>query len=104
MTSLLALALLALVLGLALRFDPLVYVFYALVGVVVVNRLWLRRSLGALRAERSIGRDRAVADSDSSAFLGDRVAVRLTLRNERWLPVAWASLDDLVPNGLHTIS
>lgn len=103
MAGLLALALLALVLGLALRFEPLVYLFYGLVGVYLVNRIWLGRSLGALRGERAIGQERASADSDSSAFLGDRLPVTIELRNDSWLPVAWAVVQDQLPAGLHTV-
>jgi uncharacterized protein (DUF58 family) len=103
MAGLLALALLALVLGLALRFEPLVYLFYGLVGVYLVNRLWLGRSLGALRGTRTVGQERAGGGSDASAFLGDRVPVTVQVRNDGWLPIAWVLVQEQVPAGLQTV-
>jgi hypothetical protein len=103
MTGLLALGLLALVIGLALRFEPLVYLFYALVGIYLSNRLWLHRSLRAVRGGRVIGRGRDRGDSDTSAFLGDRVEVALPLRNEGLLPVAWTVVEEGLPPGLRAV-
>lgn len=103
MAGLLAIALLALIIGLALRFEPLVYLFYALVGVYLANRLWLGRSLRALRGSRVIGRARAHGDSDTSAFLGDRVEVTLSVRNDGVLPLAWAIVEEQLPPGLRSV-
>jgi uncharacterized protein (DUF58 family) len=103
MAGLLAVALLALIAGLALRFEPLVYLFYALVGVYLANRFWLGRSLRALRGGRVIGRDRERGDSDTSAFLGDRVEVTLPLRNDGLLPLAWAVVEEHLPPGLRSV-
>jgi uncharacterized protein (DUF58 family) len=106
MAGLLVLALVALVIGLAMRFDPLVYIFYVLVGLYVTNRFWLRRSLGALRGRRVLGTGRTsgLADaSDTSAFLGDRVEATLEIRNTSLLPIAWVTLDEYLPPALRPI-
>jgi uncharacterized protein (DUF58 family) len=86
-----------------LRFDPLVYLFYALVGVYLANRFWLRRSLRSLRATRVIGGGRGAGGSDTSAFLGDRVDATLNLRNDGLLPVAWTMIEEHLPPGLRAI-
>jgi uncharacterized protein (DUF58 family) len=101
MTGLLAVALLALILGLGLRFEPLVYLFYALVGVYIVNRFWLSRSLRALRGRRLIGQ--SSAGSDHSAFLGDRLTVTVQIRNSGLLPVAWLTLTETLPAALRPV-
>ena len=101
MAGLLVLALLALILGLGLRFDPLVYLFYVLVGIFLANRLWLRRSMRALRAHRRLGDSSAA--SDSSAFLGDRLEVTLAVENSGLLPVAWTALTENLPGALRPV-
>ena len=106
MAGLLVLALLALITGLALRFDPLVYLFYALVGVFVANRLWMGRSLQALRGQRYLGTAIPRSGdgmSDSSAFLGDRLEVSLELRNNGLLPLAWATIEERLPHALRSV-
>lgn len=106
MTGLLLLALLALTLGLALRTDPLVYLAYVLAGTFLVNRFWLARSRRALSAERTINvasDQRPVGASDTSAFIGDRATVTLTIVNRGWLPVAWGVVRERLPTGLRSV-
>jgi uncharacterized protein (DUF58 family) len=106
MAGLLAIALLALLLGLALRYDPLVYLFYVLVGIFLLNRLWLRRSRRALRGRRQLsisGGGRPAGGSDHSAFIGDRVTVTIEIVNQGRLPLAWAAVRERLPTALRPV-
>ena len=68
----------------------LAYAMYALLGVMLVSRL-LARQLG----REPLGR-RASATA-SSADVGDKVAVVVTVDERGALPVAWVLVEDLLP-------
>lgn len=106
MNELLILALLALFIGLAARFDPLVYFFYVLVGIYLVNRFWLQRSRQALTAQRTLSSsagERLPGASDTSAFLGDRVEVTLEIINRGMWPIAWLIATERLPTALRPV-
>src|SRR5919201_1479700 len=81
--------LLMLLAALLLESGLLAYATYVLLGLLVLSR-WLARSwVGNLSASRACERQ--------TAEVGDRVAVRVTVRNGGWLPVPWVLLEDLLP-------
>src|SRR3954469_10903575 len=102
--------LLTLLAALLLESGLLAYAMYVLLGLLLLSR-WLARTwignLSASRGFRLAGRDDeppAGADAPSAnrpvgltAEIGDRVAVRLTVRNDGRLPVPWVLLEDLLP-------
>jgi uncharacterized protein (DUF58 family) len=71
-------------------FFTVVYLFFA---VYVLSRLWTRLATDQLHAER-LFRDRA--------FSGDQARMRITVRNEGWLPVPWVHVHESLPVELST--
>jgi uncharacterized protein (DUF58 family) len=81
--------LLMLLAALLLESGLLAYATYVLLGLLVLSR-WLARSwVGNLSARRTC--------DQKTAEIGDRVAVRVLVRNGGWLPVPWVLLEDLLP-------
>jgi uncharacterized repeat protein (TIGR01451 family) len=75
--------------ALVLQSGLLAYAMYVLLGLMIVSRLLARGSLDRLAAERSCKR--------STAEIGDKVTVSVTVRNGGRLPVPWVLLEDLLP-------
>jgi uncharacterized protein (DUF58 family) len=71
-------------------FFTIVYLFFA---VYLLSRLWTGRALGRLQSERSFV---------NRAFSGDQVRMRLTVRNDGWLPVPWVRVHESLPVELST--
>ena len=91
--------------GLLLQSSLLVYAAYVLAGLLLGVRWWTRNGIEALQATRTLrplGTD-ALPDrqrDDGLALeIGERVSVRLVVRNNRWLPVPWVLLEDALPGG-----
>jgi uncharacterized protein (DUF58 family) len=84
---LLALLLVALI----LRVEFFLTILFLLVGIRVLSTLWMRRAVRQIAGER-----RYV----NRAFTGDRVEVRLTVRNGGWLPLLWVEVDESLPVNL----
>jgi uncharacterized protein (DUF58 family) len=97
--------------ALLLESGLLAYAMYVLLGLLVVSR-WLARKwidgLSATRTCRMVNADPLkMLDAPGgegrpigfTADIGDRVAVRLTVRNAGRLPVPWVLLEDLLPRG-----
>jgi uncharacterized repeat protein (TIGR01451 family) len=82
-------AALILVAALILQSGLLAYSMYVLFGVLVVSRLLARSWIGGLRATREC--------ETTTAEIGDRVSVRVTVRNEGKLPIPWVLIEDLLP-------
>jgi uncharacterized protein (DUF58 family) len=95
--------------ALLLESGLLAYATYVLLGLLVVSRWLARNWIGALSATRACrmvnadalktleapgGEGRPIG---FTADIGDRVAVRLTVRNAGRLPVPWVLLEDLLP-------
>lgn len=84
--SLLILVLLAL--ALLLRIDFIFYIIYVIAGIYAWS-LWLTpRAFSKLRVSRAF---------NDHAFHGERVTVKVTLRNEGRLPVPWIQAVESVP-------
>jgi uncharacterized protein (DUF58 family) len=95
--------------ALLLESGLLAYAMYVLLGLLVISR-WLARNwiggLSATRVCRMVNADTLkMLDAPGGegrpigfvADIGDRVAVRLTVRNAGRLPVPWVLLEDLLP-------
>ncbi|MDX1689325.1 MAG: hypothetical protein R3248_15185, partial [Candidatus Promineifilaceae bacterium] len=88
MSELSLLILVLLLLALLLQVDFIFYIIYVIVGIYVWS-LWLTpRAFRKLRVERSF---------NDHAFLGERVTVAVTLRNEGRLPLPWIQAVESVP-------
>jgi uncharacterized protein (DUF58 family) len=71
--------------------DYFFYLLYALFGIVVLGRLWARRSLTSVVLARR---------HDARIFLGQSTEVELEVANRSWLPVLWMRVQDNVPSDL----
>src|SRR5207248_1630772 len=96
-------ALLLLLAALALESGLLAYAMYVLLGLLVLARFLARSWVGSLAAERTVkkagARDDEPADHPDGLALeiGERVAVRLVVRNAGALPIPWVLLEDALP-------
>jgi len=79
------------VLAALLRIDFFFTLLYLFVGVYIVSRFWLRRSLTQLHVTRKL---------EQRAFLGDRITVTVTLKNLRRLPIPWLVITETYPVAL----
>jgi uncharacterized repeat protein (TIGR01451 family) len=75
--------------ALALQSGLLAYATYVLLGMMLVSRMLARAGIENLTARRTCNR--------STAEIGQRVEVAVTLRNTSRLPVPWVLLEDLLP-------
>jgi uncharacterized protein (DUF58 family) len=75
--------------ALILQSGLLAYAMYVLLGVLLVSRLLARTALDRVTATRSC--------NCTTAEVGDRARVKVTVRNDGWLPVPWVLLEDLLP-------
>jgi uncharacterized protein (DUF58 family) len=93
--------LLILLAALLLESGLLAYAAYVLIGLLLVSRALARNWVGQLSVSRNVklaGRDDDEIIPDGlTAEIGDRVAVRLTVRNNGSMPVPWVLLEDMLP-------
>jgi uncharacterized protein (DUF58 family) len=82
-------AALILLAALLLESGLLAYSMYVLLGVLLVSRFLARSWLGNLRVSREC--------KVATAEVGDRVQVRVRVRNAGVLPVPWILLEDVLP-------
>ena len=88
MSSYVWLVLLMTAVALLLRVDFIVYLLYVVVGVFLWSRFYTPQAIKGLVAER---------DYVHRAFLGETVAVTLTVRNNGRLNIPWVQLSESVP-------
>ncbi len=69
--------------------DLLAYAMYVLLAVIFSSRFLAKTWADSLSAERTCNR--------STANIGDKVAISLSVRNNGSLPIAWVLLEDLLP-------
>lgn len=93
MPNVLPFLLILLVIAALLRVDFFFSVVYLLIIVYLLSRVWVRLVYKGLRVSRHFA---------DHAFLGDRVTVRLEVRNTTWLPAPWLSLHDSISVQLGT--
>lgn len=82
-----------LIVAVVLRLDFFFVVFYLYVLVYAFSYLWVQSVGQSLRVERRLM---------DHAFSGDRVRVRLLLKNSGWLPAPWLELHESFPVQLAT--
>ena len=70
------------------KIDAFFYLLYSLFGILVLGRLWARRSLAAVSLRRV---------HDHRVFLDRPFTVDVEVRNGSWLPVLWMRLGDAIP-------
>jgi len=75
-----------------LRLDFVFYLIYVLFGIYVLARWWTARGLRGVEVRRRF---------TDHAFLGERVTVKLELRNKTLLPIPWLRINETVPLALH---
>ena len=71
------------------RDDALLTLVYFLVAAGALSVLWTRRALRNVQVGRIV---------DARAFVGDRVPMRIRLRNTGLLPVPWIHAQDSLPS------
>jgi uncharacterized protein (DUF58 family) len=95
-------ALLILLAALVLESGLLAYAMYVLLGIMIVTRLLARSWTSHLDAERTVRRAGAKEDEEEvggglALEIGERVAVRIVVRNSGALPVPWVLVEDHLP-------
>src|SRR4249919_2954200 len=75
--------------ALVLESGLLAYAMYVLFGILLVTRLLSRNALGKVTATRTC--------DITTAEIGDRVPVRLTITNDGALPLPWVLVEDVLP-------
>ena len=68
-----------------LRVDFFFTIVYLLLAAMVLSRVWVERTVHQLTASR---------DFTPRGFPGDRIPVRLTVRNAGWLPAPWLEVHE----------
>ena len=81
-------ALVLLIIGIALQLGLLVYAMYVLVGVMLVSRFLAREWIQNIAVNREC--------SQTTAQIGEKVAVVVTIENQGSVPVVWLLLEDSV--------
>src|SRR4051794_22461771 len=99
--------LLLLLAALVLESGLLAFATYVLLALLLVSRLLARGWSENLRATRQLkrpGQGDVAEDSGTPethrtlhAEIGERINIRVTIRNTGWLPVPWLLLEDLLP-------
>ncbi|MEW6304022.1 MAG: DUF58 domain-containing protein [Verrucomicrobiota bacterium] len=82
-------ALILLAAGLTLQLGLLVYAMYALLGIIAVSRFLTHTWVESLAAERE--------SLVPEAQIGDKAAIKVTLKNRGALPIPWLLLEDSLP-------
>ena len=88
MHKLLLFAVLVTLVALLLRVSVIFYVLYILLGVYLVARLWISRSVAGISVSRI---------HDPRCLLGDTIRVRLEVENRSLWPVPWLRIHDHFP-------
>jgi len=70
------------------RVDFFFYLLYVLFGVFFLSQVWIDRTLRGVECKR---------EYTDRAFLGERVLVKLRLRNKNILPAAWLKIHESLP-------
>src|SRR5512145_2597958 len=74
-----------------LRGDFALTLIYLIVGALAGGTWWYYGALKRLGAKRHF---------NDHAFLGEKVSIRLSLKNEGWLPLLWLELRETLPVAL----
>jgi uncharacterized protein (DUF58 family) len=88
MSDITLLILTLIVLATLLRLDFIFYIVYVVAAIYAWSRWYPSRAFRKLNFERQF---------TDHAFLGERIQVTLTFRNEGWLPIPWLQVAESVP-------
>jgi uncharacterized protein (DUF58 family) len=86
------LILLLVLVAVLLRLDFIFYIVYVCFGILVLSRWWTTRGLMGLEVKRRFV---------DHAFLDEKVAVEIEVRNRSRLPMPWVQVNEIVPILLH---
>src|SRR4051794_40116048 len=94
--------LLLLLVSLVLNAGLLAYAAYVLLGLLLLSRVLARSWSNNLVAQRSckVAGERSPAEDEKknlTAEVGQRVTIRVVVRNTGWGPVPWVLVEDLLP-------
>src|SRR5512140_3649742 len=87
----LTLLLILLVIASLMRGDFALTLIYLVVGALAAGMWWCYRALAQVEAKRRF---------NNHAFLGEKVAVQLQVKNKGWLPLPWLELQETLPVAL----
>lgn len=88
MNDLFWLTIILFIIAAVLRSELFFYMLYVVVGLQLLARLWLRRSVNRLTWRRQ---------APSAAFPGEQMTVELEIKNNSLLPIPWVSLNESIP-------
>jgi uncharacterized protein (DUF58 family) len=71
-----------------MRGDFALTLIYLVAGAVVSGLWWSRRALSQVKASRVF---------NTHAFLGERITIRLHVKNQGWLPLPWLEIRETLP-------
>jgi uncharacterized protein (DUF58 family) len=77
-----------------MRDDFALTLIYLLAGSLILGIWWSRRALAHVTFSREF---------TAWAFLGEKVDIKIHLRNKGWLPVLWLSIQESLPVGLSSV-
>ena len=89
---------LVLLLGIGLRLDYLVYATYALLGVLLLSRFWVRQGNRRLQVVRS------VSGSMMPNAIGEERTVTVSLKNSSSLTIPWILFEESLPHHSERLS
>jgi uncharacterized protein (DUF58 family) len=78
-----------LIIGIVLQLGLLVYAMYVLIGIMLVSRYFAREWIENVVAERECSR--------TTAQIGEKAAIVVTITNRSVWPIVWLLLEDSVP-------
>lgn len=79
------------VLAALFKLNDLLVIFYFLIGVFLINRIWCRYTLKQLTMERIF---------PHRCFLNQSIPVQINIKNNGWLPVIWLQILENLPLAL----
>lgn len=82
-------AIFLLIVGIALQLGLLVYAMYVLLGVMLISRYLARQWIESITVKRECHL--------TSAQIGERAKVTVTINNTGWLSIVWMLVEDSVP-------
>jgi uncharacterized protein (DUF58 family) len=74
-----------------MRDDFVLTLLYLFLGAILIGSVWSRQALSQVRRKREV---------IDRAFLGEKIKVRIHIRNHGWIPLPWLSVKDELPTGL----
>jgi uncharacterized protein (DUF58 family) len=77
-----------------MRDDFVLMLMYLFLGAILAGSWWSHHALSQVRKKREM---------IDHAFLGEKIKVRIHIRNQGWIPLPWLSVQDELPVELSTV-